>query len=105
MDYWNEYRWSQRKIINKDASKDIRTSEFEVSKASGKVNGTISVYINEPVNGKPFKYDHHYNIIFKFDGKDSGATGSPNIITILLLNLMGKIRELLAHQISCKISM
>ena len=79
MDYWNEYRWSQRKIINKDASKDIRTSEFEVSKASGKVNGTISVYINEPVNGKPFKYDHHYNI-FKFDGKDSGATGSPNIV-------------------------
>ena len=73
----------KEKIINKDASKDIRTSEFEVSKASGKVNGTISVYINEPVNGKPFKYDHHYNII---------------------LNLMGKIRELLAHQISCKIN-
>lgn len=70
----------KEKIINKDASKDIRTSEFELSKASGKVNGTISVYINEPVNGKPFKYDHHYNITFKFDGKDSGATGSPNIV-------------------------
>ena len=27
----------KEKIINKDASKDIRTSEFEVSKASGKV--------------------------------------------------------------------
>lgn len=58
----------KEKIINKDASKDIRTSEFEVSKASGKVNG------------KPFKYDHHYNITFKFDGKDTGATGSPNIV-------------------------
>lgn len=69
-----------KKIISKDASKDMRTSEFVVNKASGKVNGTIAVYINEPVNGKPFKYDHHYNITFKFDGKDGGATGSPNIV-------------------------
>ncbi|WP_186298765.1 NEAT domain-containing protein, partial [Staphylococcus epidermidis] len=53
---------SKEKIISKDASKDMRTSEFVVNKASGKVNGTIAVYINEPVNGKPFKYDHHYNI-------------------------------------------
>ena len=60
---------SKEKIISKDASKDMRTSEFVVNKASGKVNGTIAVYINEPVNGKPFKYDHHYNITFKFDGK------------------------------------
>jgi len=72
---------SKEKIISKDASKDMRTSEFVVNKASGKVNGTIAVYINEPVNGKPFKYDHHYNITFKFDGKDGGgATGSPNIV-------------------------
>lgn len=71
---------SKEKIISKDASKDMRTSEFVVNKASGKVNGTIAVYINEPVNGKPFKYDHYYNITFKFDGKDGGATGSPNIV-------------------------
>ena len=55
----------------------MRTSEFVVNKASGKVNGTIAVYINEPVNGKPFKYDHHY---------------------ILLLNLMVKMVERLDHQ-------
>lgn len=65
------------KIINKDTAKDERTSEFEVSKTSGKVDGKIAVYINEPVNGKPFKYDHHYNITYKFagDGKDGQSGG------------------------------
>lgn len=55
---------SKEKIISKDASKDMRTSEFVVNKASGKVNGTIAVYINEPVNGKPFKYDHSLQYYF-----------------------------------------
>lgn len=74
---------SKEKIISKDASKDMRTSEFVVNKASGKVNGTIAVYINEPVNGKPL------NMI---------------IITILLLNLMVKMVERLDHQILSKIN-
>jgi len=58
----------KEKIINKNAAKDERTSEFEVSKVSGKVQGKIDVYINEKVNGKPFLYDHHYNITYKFNG-------------------------------------
>ncbi|MCO6571643.1 heme uptake protein IsdC [Staphylococcus lugdunensis] len=64
------------KIINTNKAKDERTSEFEVSKTSGKVDGKISVYINEKVNGKPFKYDHHYNITYKFSGKDSGSSSA-----------------------------
>lgn len=69
-------------IINTNKDKDERTSEFEVSKTSGKVDGTISVYINEPVNGKPFKYDHHYNITYKFDGaSDQGDNSTSTSIT------------------------
>ncbi|QBY48119.1 Iron-regulated surface determinant protein C precursor [Staphylococcus aureus] len=55
-------------IISKNTAKDERTSEFEVSKLNGKIDGKIDVYIDEKVNGKPFKYDHHYNITYKFNG-------------------------------------
>ncbi|MBH4891143.1 heme uptake protein IsdC, partial [Staphylococcus aureus] len=48
----------KEKIISKNTAKDERTSEFEVSKLNGKVDGKIDVYIDEKVNGKPFKYDH-----------------------------------------------
>lgn len=67
----------KEKIISQDKAKDERTSEFEVSKIDGLVDGKIDVYINEKVNGKPFLYDHHYNITYKFSGpKIAGASGS-----------------------------
>lgn len=64
---------NQGQIINEDKGKDERTIEFPISKTSGKVDGKISVYIDEEVNGKPFKYDHHYNITYLLKGAANGS--------------------------------
>lgn len=66
-------------IVNEDKAKDERTSEFPVDKTSGEVAGTIKVFIDEEVNGKPFKYDHNYNITYLLKGdannsQDTAAT-------------------------------
>ncbi len=46
-----------------------RASEFEVSSLNGKINGKIDVYIDEKLKSyADFKYDHHYNITYKFNG-------------------------------------
>ncbi len=63
-------------VINEDKAKDERTTAYEISKTSGKVQGTIDVYIDEEVNGKPFKYDYHYNITYLFKGDDNSAAAT-----------------------------
>lgn len=64
---------SSEEVVSEDKSGDVRTSNFKVKSSSGKINGTITVYINEEVDGKPFLYDNKYKIVF--DVKEpSGAS-------------------------------
>ena len=78
----------KERIISKNTAKDERTSEFEVSKLNGKVDGKIDVYIDEKVNGKPFKYDHHYNITYKFNGPtDVAGANAPGKDDKILLQV------------------
>lgn len=67
-------------IISKNIVKDECIFEFEVSKLNGKIDGKIDVYIDEKVNGKLFKYDYYYNIIYKFNG----------LIDVVGVNVLGK---------------
>lgn len=81
----------KEKIISKNTAKDERTSEFEVSKLNGKIDGKIDVYIDEKVNGKPFKYDHHYNITYKFNGPtDVAGANAPGKDDKILLQVVTK---------------
>ena len=45
----------KERIISKNTAKDERTSEFEVSKLNGKVDGKIDVYIDEKSERKTFQ--------------------------------------------------
>ena len=69
----------KERIISKNTAKDERTSEFEVSKLNGKVDGKIDVYIDEKVNGKPFKFNGPTDVAgANAPGKDdkNSASGS-----------------------------
>src|SRR5699024_8791441 len=55
---------SSEEVVSEDKSGDVRTSNFKVKSSSGKINGTITVYINEEIDGKPFLYYNKYKIIF-----------------------------------------
>lgn len=73
------FNGQKENIVHEDKAKDERTSEFLIDKTSGEIPGTIKVYIDEEVNGKPFKYDHNYNITYLLKGDkqdDSAAAAS-----------------------------
>ncbi|WP_312684732.1 heme uptake protein IsdC [Mammaliicoccus sciuri] len=53
---------SAESIVSEDKGSDVRTSSFKVNSTSGQLAGTIDVYINEKVDGKPFLYDNKYKI-------------------------------------------
>ncbi|MEB6343509.1 heme uptake protein IsdC [Mammaliicoccus sciuri] len=55
---------SAESIVSEDKGSDVRTSSFKVNSTSGQLAGTIDVYINEKVDGKPFLYDNKYKITF-----------------------------------------
>lgn len=55
---------SAESIISEDKGSDVRTSSFKVNSTSSQLAGTIDVYINEKVDGKPFLYDNKYKITF-----------------------------------------
>lgn len=63
-------------VVHEDKAKDERTSEFSIDKTSGEIPGTIKVYIDEEVNGKPFKYDHNYNITYLLKGDAQGESAA-----------------------------
>lgn len=72
---------ASEKIINEDKASDTRTSSFKLNSGLGQVDGTISVYINEKVDGKPFLYDNKYQIVY--DIKDpSGASNASTDATL-----------------------
>ena len=55
---------SAESIVSEDKGSDVRTSSFKVNSTFGQLAGTIDVYINEKVDGKPFLYDNKYKITF-----------------------------------------
>lgn len=70
------FNGQKENIVHEDKAKDERTSEFLIDKTSGEIPGTIKVYIDEEVNGKPFKYDHNYNITYLLKGDKQGDSAA-----------------------------
>ncbi|WP_426393065.1 heme uptake protein IsdC [Mammaliicoccus sciuri] len=70
---------SAESIVSEDKGSDVRTSSFKVNSTSGQLAGTIDVYINEKVDGKPFLYDNKYKITFDVkEPSDQAAAVSSN---------------------------
>lgn len=57
-------------LVKKEPKKDERTVQFAVNNLAENQQGTVSVFIDEEVDGEDFLYDNSYGIQFAFE-KDS----------------------------------